>query len=201
MILNIDTGKNEYKAMMSSRLPQLLDDAVKQARHLSLADLCDNLDIGAVFRWLPMAFPFDFGYEVNANPANSWGEVSPGSKKRVHGVARYPIDEWKKAGQPFMTVNSWCNFMRIIAHGKPELANIYDIAECFEDSSDQQHAYAEKTLKKWHLGKTTARLQEFLDHRCQERHGTAVSEGRCWIDGRIDRRRREAEVARGKSLG
>ena len=72
-ILNIDTGKNEYKAMMSSRLPQLLDDAVKQARHLSLADLCDNLDIDAVFRWLPMAFPFDFGYEVNANPASSLG--------------------------------------------------------------------------------------------------------------------------------
>ena len=37
-----------------------------------------------------------------------------------------------------------------IRNGKPELAKIYDIAECFEDCSDTQHSYNEKSLRKWH---------------------------------------------------
>ena len=65
-------------------------------------------------------------------------------------MAKYPIEEWKKAGHPHMTVNSWCNFLRIIAYGKPDLAMIYDIAECFGNSPTDQHSYSEKSIRKWH---------------------------------------------------
>ena len=137
MTLTIEIEPGRWESMMSERTPQVMDDVVKSARHLSLDQMCDTLDVNAVFRWLPMCFPQ--GFEVK----DHW------TQKAIYSVAQYPVEQWRKSGRPYMSMNSWFKLLMLLGDGRPELAELVEVAQCLEDSTSDQHKYNLKNLRKW----------------------------------------------------
>ena len=43
-----DEGEEKWEALMAERLPQVLDDAIKGSRHISLDQLCNNMDLSLI---------------------------------------------------------------------------------------------------------------------------------------------------------
>ena len=48
-----------------------------------------------------------------------------------------------------MSAGSWIKFAMLIGDGKPELAKLVEIAECYEDTDSDTHTYSEKNLRKF----------------------------------------------------
>ena len=137
MTLNVKMDENEYDNIMSERLPTVLDDAFKAARHMTTSELCDGLDAVAVYKWLPIAFPQNFELKDEK------------TGKNIYGVAQYPIKKWEKVGRPYMSAGSWIKFAMMIGKDKPELAKLVEIAECYEDTDSDAHKFNEKNLRKF----------------------------------------------------
>ena len=127
MTFNVELEEDCWEAIMSERLPQVLDDAFKSARLMSMADLCDGLDVDLIFKRL-----------LTASPRGS-KVVETFTGKPIHGVAQYPIEKWEKSGRPYMTVASRINLCMIVGEGKPQLADIVAVADMFEDTTQGDH--------------------------------------------------------------
>ena len=138
MTSNVELEEDGWEAIMSERLPTVLDDAFKSARLMSMDELCDGLDVDLIFKRLPMAFPQGFNV----------GEAHTG--KPIHGVAQYPNDKWKQSGRTYMTVESWLKFCMIVGEGKPQPAEIVEVAEMIENTTQEDHKYNLKNLQKKH---------------------------------------------------
>ena len=104
------------------------------------------MDVDKVFQWLPSAFPC--GDTVFGEMPGGWGE--PNIRREVLGLAQYLVEEWRKCKMPYMSMNSWVRFIKIIAGGHPELQALMDIADCYEDTDEDVHKYSEKSIKKYH---------------------------------------------------
>mgnify|MGYP003330236313 CR=1 FL=1 len=141
-----DSGEEKWEAMMAQRLPQLLDEAIKRSRHLSLDDLCNNMDPNQVYQMLPMSFPVDPESTVYVAEECGWGEAP--IQKKICGVVKYKIHEWRARGAPYITVNSWFKLMIVLGQGNPEMAEIVDIAESFEGADEETHKPNIKNLRK-----------------------------------------------------
>ena len=151
MVLSVltrkDGGEEKWEAMMAERLPKLLDDAVKSARHISLDKLCNNMDPDQIYRLLPMSFPVSPDNEVYVQPPGDWNNP-PGPAKKVCGVVQYPVRDWRACGAHYISGASWCKLMMVLGSGDPEMAEIVEIAESFEDRHHDSHSYNLKNLKK-----------------------------------------------------
>ena len=99
-----DDGETKWEAMMAERLPTVLDDAIKKARHISLDRLCNSMDPNKVYQMLPMSFPVSPEGQVYVSDEVGWGEAP--IHKRVFGVMQYPVDKWKQIGAPFISATS-----------------------------------------------------------------------------------------------
>ena len=130
---------------MAERLPQLLDDAVKKSRHISLDQLCNNMDPDRIYKMLPMSFPVSPENEVYAT-VGSWDQ--PSVTKKICGVVRYPVQRWKACGAPYLSGTSWCKLMMVLGSQNPEMAEIVEIAEAFEGRAHEAHQYNLKNLRK-----------------------------------------------------
>ena len=137
MTFNVEL-EDGWKAIMSERLPTVLDDAFKSARLMSMSELCDGLNVELIFKWLPMAFPQGFNV----------AEARTG--RPIHGVAQYQIEKWKQPGRPYMTVEYWIKCCMIVGEGKPKLAENVEVAEMFEDTNHEDHKYNLKNMRKRH---------------------------------------------------
>ena len=52
--------------------------------------------------------------------------------KRLPGVARFPVDQWKKDGRPCLDTAGWYAFCRKIAmKDMDNLAGIFDLGEAY----------------------------------------------------------------------
>jgi len=71
-----------YKAFMSERLPEALDDAIKKKSYDKFQQICSSLTPQEIHDSLPMCFPMTHNIMVNG--------------KTFRGVARYPLAEWEK---------------------------------------------------------------------------------------------------------
>ena len=113
MDLKID---GEFKAFVSERLPEALDDAIKGRNYDKFLEVCDNLTPRELYDSLPMCFPMTHTIEVNGRP--------------FRGVARYPLTAWEAQGAPVMTRKHWAKFcMKVAAKDLTNLEHLFKVAE------------------------------------------------------------------------
>ena len=97
-----DDGEEKWEAMMAQRLPQLLDDAIKRPRHISLDDLCNNMDPYQIYQMLPTSFPVSPESTAYAEEECGWGEIP----MKVCGVVQYKVAFWRAQGAPYITTSA-----------------------------------------------------------------------------------------------
>jgi len=106
----------EYKAFMSERLPEALDDAIKKQNYHAFNNACKALTPQEIYDSLPMCFPMTHVIEVNGKP--------------FRGVARYPLAEWERKGMPVMTKVCWAKFcMKVAEKDFTNLEHVFRAAE------------------------------------------------------------------------
>jgi len=116
MELKID---GEYKAFVSERMPEALDDAIKGRNYDKFRKVCDNLTPKELYDSLPMCFPMTHTISINGRP--------------FRGVARYPLLAWEEAGRPVMTKKYWAKFcMKVAAKDLTNLEHLFRVAEALQ---------------------------------------------------------------------
>ena len=74
-----------------------------------------------------------------------WGEVP--IKKKVCGVVQRQIKKWRECGAPYITGNAWFKVMMVLGQGNPDLAEVVEIADAYEDTDQDSHKYNLKNLR------------------------------------------------------
>ena len=106
----------EFKAFMSERLPEALDDAIKKKNYDCFKGACAALTPQEIYNSLPMCFPMTHTIEVKGKP--------------FRGVARYPLTAWEAQGAPVMTRGHWAKFcMKIAEKDITNLEHVFKVAE------------------------------------------------------------------------
>ena len=108
MVVELRLGDGEWTAFMSDRLPNELDDAIKNKR-AAFYMAAGNITPDQLLEVIPMTFPLT--HLVDGFP----------------GVARHPMDAWERTGPPLMTAKSWANICMRVAMS--DLTNLQDIME------------------------------------------------------------------------
>ena len=80
-----------------------------------------------------------------------------------------------------MSAASWIKFAMVVGEGKPELAQLVEIAQCYEDTTSDSHKFSEKNLRKSHArgvanGYKNSDVGAFLKQKPKE-HGEEASSG------------------------
>jgi len=115
MVMELKIG-GEYKAFMSERLPEALDDAIKKKNYNAFNRACQSMSPQEIYDSLPMCFPMTHVIKVNGKP--------------FRGVARYPLAEWERSGMPVMTKVCWAKFcMKIAEKDFTNLEHVFRVAE------------------------------------------------------------------------
>ena len=115
MVMELKIG-GEYKAFMSERLPEALDDAIKKKNYNAFNKACKAMTPQEIYDSLPMCFPMTHVIQVNGKP--------------FRGVARYPLAEWEREGMPVMTKLCWAKFcMKIAEKDFTNLEHVFRVAE------------------------------------------------------------------------
>ena len=113
MELKVD---GEFKAFVSERMPEALDDAIKGRNYDKFLQVCDNLTPKELYDSLPMCFPMTHTIDVNRRP--------------FRGVARYPLMAWEAQGTPVMTRKHWAKFcMKVANKDMINLEHLFRVAE------------------------------------------------------------------------
>ena len=106
----------EYKAFMSERLPEALDDAIKKKNYDAFQRVCSSLTPQEIYDSLPRCFPMTHNIIVNG--------------RKFRGVARYPLAAWEAQGKPVMTRGAWAKFcMKIAKRDFTNLEHLFRVAE------------------------------------------------------------------------
>ena len=115
----------QWIAFMADRMPPALDDAIK-GRHWEMANALGQMSPQDLWEFVPMVFPM-----TNRHP------VFP-------MMSRFPVEEWKRAGAPYLSTKGWCKFcIRLYQNNLSGLKHVFDVAQhelesCLttEDDSD-----------------------------------------------------------------
>ena len=68
-----------------------------------------------------------------------------GEEVSLEVVAKYPLDEWEKAGAPYMSQENWCELiMRICHQNMTDLEDLYRDAEWSQQYPDRDGKTAKK---------------------------------------------------------
>ena len=106
----------EYRAFMSERLPEALDDAIKKKNYNAFNNACQALSPQEIYESLPMCFPMTHTIMEKGKP--------------FRGVARYPLAAWEREGAPVMTRLHWAKIcMRIAQKDFTNLEHVFRAAE------------------------------------------------------------------------
>ena len=106
----------EFKAFMSERLSEALDDAIKKKNYNCFNNACGALTPQEIYNSLPMCFPMTHTITVRGKP--------------FRGVARYPLTAWELQGAPVMTKVHWAKFcMKIAEKDFTNLEHVFRVAE------------------------------------------------------------------------
>jgi len=103
-----------WEAFMADRFPEQLDDEIKK-KHKDFYMAAQHLDPEELMEELPMTLPVTHLLNING--------------VEINGVAKYPLDEWEKQGQPMITTSGWIKLcMKICAKDMKNLENVYTMA-------------------------------------------------------------------------
>ena len=114
------TQRPETFCFMAARLPQELDDEIKN--HTGQWMLAaKNLSDEEILQSLPKVYP------CAKNLVN--GDLLP-------GVGRFPVDQWIKDGRPILDAAGWCALcLKIKAKDTQSLSGIFDLGESLESQT------------------------------------------------------------------
>ena len=90
-VVEMRQSDGQWKAFMADRMPTALDDAIK-GRHWEMAKALGQMSSRDLWESVPMIFPM-----TNHPP------VFP-------MLSRFPVEEWKRAGAPYLSTKGWCKF-------------------------------------------------------------------------------------------
>ena len=128
-----------------------------------------------VYRILPASFPVSPENEVYMNAPGDWYQPSGGAKK-ICGVVKYPVQQWRECGAPYLSGTSWCKLMMVLGSGNPDMADIVEIAEAYEGRGHDAHKYNLKNLRK----KQYERVQQGWASQIKEE--IASGDLKCWSE-------------------
>ena len=95
---------------MADRLPDALDDALK-GRHWEMAKALGAMNPKQLWEFVPMVFPM-----TNRHPIRPM-------------LAIFPVDEWTRAGAPYLSTKGWCKFCIILSENNREgLKDVFEVA-------------------------------------------------------------------------
>ena len=95
---------------MADRLPEALDDAIK-GRHWEMAKAMGAVNPKQLWEFVPMAFPM-----TNRHPIYPM-------------LARFPVDEWTRAGAPYLSTKGWCKFCILLYEDNRKcLKDVFEVA-------------------------------------------------------------------------
>ena len=113
----------EYQAFVSERLPESLDDAIKNRNYKAFKAVCQTLSPQELYDSLPMCFPMKHTLTMGGKP--------------FRGIARYPLAEWERKGEPVMTRKHWAKFcMKIAAKDHDKLEYLFRKAKEIDDEPE-----------------------------------------------------------------
>ena len=114
MVVELRLSDGTWTAFISDRIPSELDDAIKGKK----AEFFDAMN-GMSPEELQSLIPMDF---TMTHPQEGFPMV-----------AMYPIDEWEKAGEPWMSVSSWAKLcMRVANKNLTSLQSIMEVAKKYD---------------------------------------------------------------------
>ena len=90
-VVELRQDDGQWIAFMADRLPSALADAIK-GRHWEMAKALRAMHAKQLWEFVPMVFPM-----TNRHPIHPM-------------LARFPVDEWTRAGAPYLSTKGWCNF-------------------------------------------------------------------------------------------
>ena len=136
---------NTWWSFMADRIPEALDDAIK-AHKLAFIEAQKLLTAQEIMDQLPVVFP-------------STHIVDP---KLLPGVSRFPIDDWKAAGEPSLTVSGWAALaMKIASKDLTGLASVFAVAEQIHKKTPSEASGS--TDKSWTIIGSLAGVTQELD--------------------------------------
>ena len=116
MVLELHMGDGRWQAISADRLPAILDDEIKEKQREFLA-ATKLLKPDDLLEILPMSFPETYVLDRTLFP----------------GVARYPVDEWKREGRSCITSKGWAKLcLRIANNDMAHLENVFKAATTLE---------------------------------------------------------------------
>ena len=120
-------------SFMADRLPDALDDAIK-GNQLKFMEAQKLLTAEEIKDQLPVVFPSTHVMDKDVFP----------------GVSRFPIDEWKKAGEPCLSVSGWAALaMKIAEKDLDNLDQVFTVAKRFHKEHEKAPSQAAATVL-WH---------------------------------------------------
>ena len=111
--------EDEWEAYLSERIPSPLDAAMKRANYEKLREAFKKVTLNEdeIYSLLPMALPKTHRYKMPDGTT-------------LRGVARYPIEQWRKEGRPYMTKLMWVALFKAVALKDMEnLHTIFDVCD------------------------------------------------------------------------
>jgi hypothetical protein len=98
-------------SFMADRIPEALDDAIK-GKKLAFMEAFKQLTPAEIKAEMPVMFPSTHIFDVTCLP----------------GVARFPVDEWEKSGEPCLTQAGWAAMaMKVASKDMRNLQAIFDV--------------------------------------------------------------------------
>ena len=80
-----------------------------------------------------------------------------------------------------MSAGCWIKFAMMVGDGKPELARLVEIAECYAETDSDTHKYNGKNLRKFHANRVAKGYKnsnrEVLLKEKPHEHGATASSG------------------------
>jgi hypothetical protein len=104
---------NAWEAFLAEQMPTALDDRIKSLTYTSLSKSFATLTPDTIIRSIPITMPM-----TNLMTVDGY---------ELKGVAKYPIDAWKLAGNPVFTQEAWAKLCLLIAENGQRL-------NCLDDS-------------------------------------------------------------------
>ena len=106
-LLEIETSHG-WVNIIADRLPEQLDDEIKKVQY-EFCKCCNKVTAEDILASVPIAFP-----RLNV-------------LSHVVGVAQFPLDDWKAAGQPTLTEAGWMALVQVIAKKNPNLKQLIEL--------------------------------------------------------------------------
>ena len=110
-VVEMKLPDDTWTAFAAQRFPPELDDAIK-GKHAEFYMAAGRLTPQELLGEIPVCFPMTYQIDTQTMP----------------GAARYPIDEWEKAGCPSFSTVSWIKLCVKVAEGDmTNLANVFEV--------------------------------------------------------------------------